>query len=173
MILLRNNQSPKSAWEAALDSLSRRALTKRELETRLNDKGYESSQIQSVIDKLLGYGYLNDRELALTYAKSRLHRYSRRRVTMDMRNRGIASDLIEQVLEEVYSWDEEAKLCLALAQKWRVQEEQRWEEKALKDSEKKTVPQELWVQQRVVRKLIQRGYPSDIVQNVLAKMRIE
>ncbi|AFM42112.1 hypothetical protein Desaci_3211 [Desulfosporosinus acidiphilus SJ4] len=173
MVPLTKNKPKKSAWEAALDSLSRRALTNCELETRLTEKGYENQEIEKVIAKLTDYGYLNDQELALNYSKSRLKRYSRRRVISDMKNRGIAGTLIEQVLQEVYSGDEESKLCLALAQRWWAQEEQRWEEKTSKDPDKKSPPVELWVRQRVARKLLQRGYPSEMVRNVIMEMRIE
>lgn len=172
MVRLTNNKPQKSAWEAALDSLSRRALTNHELESRLTDKGYENHEIDKVIARLEDYGYLNDQELALTYSKSRLKRYSRRRVRQDMQNRGLVPQLIEKVLEEVYSGDEEFQQCLSLAQRWWVQEERRWEEKVSKDPSKKSVPTQLWVQQKVARKLIQRGYSSDIVRSVISEMRL-
>lgn len=172
MVRLTNNKPQKSAWEAALDSLSRKALTNHELETRLTNKGYESQEINKVIAKLEDYGYLNDQELAMTYSKSRLKRYSRRRVIQDMQNRGIVSHLIEKVLEEAYSRDEEFQQCLSLTQRWWVQEEQHWEEKVSKDPSKKSLPVEQWVQQKVARKLIQRGYSSDMVRNAISEMRL-
>jgi regulatory protein len=171
MVLLTKNKPGKSAWDAALDSLSRRALTNFELETRLSDKGFDSQEILRVMEKLREYGYLNDEELALNYSKSRLKRYSRRRVGLDMQNRGISKHLIDQVLGEVYSSDEESQQCLSLAEKWWIQEVHRWQEKVSKEPTKKSLPLELWVQQRVARKLILRGYPSDMVRNVISEIR--
>ena len=107
MVRLTNSKPRRSAKEVALDLLSRRALTHDELETRLKEKGYESSEINGVMRKLQEWGYLNDQELAFMYSKSRLKRYSRRRVQQDMQNRGLVPQLIEQALGKTYSSDDE------------------------------------------------------------------
>jgi len=167
MVRLTNFKQRKSAKEAALDLLSRRALTHYELETRLKEKGYECSEINGVLEKLQGWGYLNDQELAVMYSKSRLKRYSRRRVQQDMQNRGLEPQLIEQVLGETYSCDDELEQCQVLAERWWVQEGKRWEHRNVVDKTKKTTPRELWLRQKIAQKLIQRGYPSDMVRNVL------
>lgn len=159
--------------EAALDCVSRRALSQHELEKRLREKGYESSEITVVSVKLQEWGYLNDQELAVMYSKSRLKRYSRLRVQQDMKNRGLVPRLIEQALEETYSKEEEFKQCLILAERWWVQEGKRWEHKNLAKNTKRTIPRELWLQQKITGKLIQRGYPSDIVRNVLSHIQIK
>ncbi|MBP1760009.1 MAG: hypothetical protein H6Q63_926 [Firmicutes bacterium] len=172
MVRLTSSKPRRSAKEVALDCLSRRALTHYELETRLKEKGYESSEINAVLEKLQEWGYLNDQELALMYSKSRLKRYSRRRVQQDMQNRGLAPQLIEQAMGETYSKDEEFEQCLVLAERWWVQEEKRWEHKNVTDKTKGMIPRELWIRQKIARKLIQRGYPSDMVRNVLSQVQI-
>lgn len=161
----------KSAREAAVDCLSRRALTYCELETRLTEKGYDSVEVEGVLKRLLEMGYLNDRELALTFSKDRLQRYSRRRVQQDLRNRGVEPELIEQALESTYSSDDELLQCLTLAKRWWVHEGKRWDQRVEQDKTKKTLPRELWLQQKIARKLVQRGYPSIMVQNVLYRVQ--
>ncbi len=169
MVRLTRAKPRKSAKEVALDCLSRRALTHYELETRLKEKGYESSEISAVLERLLEWGYLNDQELALMYSSSRLNRYSRRRVKQDMQNRGLEPQLIEQALEASYSRNDEFQQCLTLAKRWWVQENNRWEHKnAVDHNPKKRIPRELSVGQKVARKLVQRGYPSDMIRNVLS-----
>ena len=170
-VRLTNSKSPRSAWEVAVDCLSRRALTHYELETRLEKKGFESADIDRVLIKLEEFGYLDDQELALIYSKSRLKRYSRRRVLHDLTNRGIAPQLIEQALGETYSSDEEFQQCLSLAKQWWGQESKRWEQRITEKT--RSVPRELWLQQKVVRRLTQRGYPSDMVRSVLYEIRAE
>ena len=167
MVPLTNSKPRKSAKEAALDLLSRRALTHYELETRLKDKGYESSEIDEVLATILEWGYLNDQELAFRYSESRLKRYPRRRVQRDMQNRGLEPQLIEQALGETYSSDDELEQCQTLAGRWWVQESKRWEHRNTEDKTKETAPREEWLRQKIARKLIQRGYPSDMVRNVL------
>lgn len=169
---MTNSKSPRSAWVVAVDCLSRRALTHYEIETRLEKKGFESADIARVLTKLEEFGYLNDQELALIYSKSRLKRYSRRRVLHDLTNRGIAPQLIEQALGETYSSDEEFQQCLSLAKQWWGQESKRWEQRTTEKPDR-AVPRELCLQQKVVRRLTQRGYPSDMVRSVLYEIRAE
>ena len=168
MVLLTSSKPRRSAKEVALDCLSRRALTYYELETRLKEKGYESLEINAVLERLQEWGYLNDQELAFMYSKSRLKRYSRRRVKQDMQNRGLVPQLIEQALEETYSSEDEFEQCLTLAERLWEQEGKRWEHRKAVDTTKRTIPRELWLRQKIARKLIQRGYPSDMVRNVLS-----
>lgn len=135
------------------------------------EKGYESTEVEGVLKRLLEMGYLNDQELALTFSKNRLQRYSRRRVQQDLRNRGIEPELIEQALGSTYSGDDELLQCLTLAKRWCVQEGKRWDQRVHQDKTKKTLPRELWLQQKIARKLVQRGYPSIMVQNVLYQIQ--
>jgi Uncharacterized protein conserved in bacteria len=165
MIHLTNSKLARSVWEVALDCLSRRAFTNHELETRLKEKGFESSDINQALTRLKDFGYLNDQELALAYSKSRLKRYSRRRVLYDLKNRGLTPQIIEQALGETYSSDEEFQQCLSLAKQWWGQEVKRWEQRKTENT--RAAQRELWIQQRVARRLIQRGYPSDMVRSAL------
>ncbi len=162
---------PKSVWEAAVGCLSRRALTGSELGIRLREKGYAGSEVLEVLEKMEKFGYLNDLELAITVAQNRLKRYSRRRVLQDLQNRGLAPQVIEQALSSTYSFDDEIEQCLTLAKRWWVQESKRWEQRIARDGTKNSVPRELWLQQNIARKLFQRGYPSDMVKNVLDQIQ--
>lgn len=171
MVHLTRSKPLKSARAAALDYLSRRALTHYELKTRLMEKGYESSEISEVLEKMEKLGYINDRELALTVSQNRLKRYSRRRVLRDLQNRGLVPQVIEQALESTYSSDEEFQQCLTLAKRWWVQESKRWEQKIHEKNSKRPVPRELWLQHKVAQKLVQRGYPSDMVRKVLYQIK--
>lgn len=166
------SKSLKSAMEVAVDCLSRRALTHYELETRLREKGFETSEIHRVLARLEELGYLNDQELALTVAQNRLKRYSRRRVLQDLKNRGLAPQLIEQALGSTYSSEDELQQCLTYAKRWWIQEGKRWEQRVHAEQTKRSAPRELWLQQKVSRKLAQRGYPSDMIWNVLSQIQI-
>jgi len=169
-VQLTTSKPLKSAREVALNSLSRRALTHYELETRLKQKGYEDSEIHEVLEKMQKLGYLNDQELALTVSQSRLKRYSRRRVLQDLQSRGLGPQVVEQALESTYSSADEFQQCLILAKRWWDQEGKRWDQK-IQDKRKKSLPRELSLQQKIARKLIQRGYPSDMVRNVLDQIQ--
>jgi len=171
MVRLTSSKSLKSAWVVAVDCLSRRSMTHYELETRLLEKGFNNSEVNEVLIKMEKYGYLNDQELALTVAQNRLKRYSRRRVLQDLENRGLVPQVIDQALESTYSSDAEFQQCLALAKRWWAQESKRWEQRIQEKQAHKSVPRELWLRQKVARKLVQRGYPSDMVRNVLYQIQ--
>ncbi|MFZ3130770.1 MAG: RecX family transcriptional regulator [Desulfosporosinus sp.] len=171
MMVRLSSKPHKSACEVAMDCLSRRALTHYELEIRLKEKGYESSEINEVLEKMERLGYLNDQELALTVAQNRLKRYSWRRVFQDLQNRGLVPQVVEQALRLTYSGDAEFQQCLTLAKRWWVEEGKRWEQRIHQDISKKSLPRELLLQQKVGRKLVQRGYPSDMVKNALYQIQ--
>ncbi|HZK54874.1 MAG TPA: RecX family transcriptional regulator [Desulfosporosinus sp.] len=171
MALLTSSKPLKSAREVALNCLTRRALTHHELGTRLLKKGYESTEVHDVLEKMEKIGYLNDQELALTISQNRLKRYSRRRVLQDLQNRGLGPEVVEQALESTYSSTAEFQQCLTLAKQWWIRECQRWDRRIQQDSPKKSLPRELAVHQKIVRKLIQHGYPSDMVRNVLFQLQ--
>ena len=156
-----------------MDCLSRRPLTHYELETRLKEKGYQSLEVNEVLKKMAKLGYLNDQDLALTVSQSRLKRYSQCRVRQDLQNRGLEPHVIEQALELTYSSDDEFQQCLTLAERWWMQEGKRWEQR-VQDQEKdakKALPRQLLLQQKVARKLVQRGYPTDMVRSVLYQIQ--
>ena len=168
---MTRSKPSKSAREVALNCLTRRALTHYELETRLKQKGYESTEVDEVLEKMEKIGYLNDQELALTISQNRLKRYSRRRVLQDLQNRGLGPEAVEQALELTYSSEAEFQQCLTLAKQWWVREGQRWDRLIQQDRAKKPLPRELALQQKVVRKLVQRGYPTEMVRHVLSHLQ--
>jgi regulatory protein len=171
MVRLTSSKPLKSAREVAVDCLARRALTRHELETRLKEKGYESSEVNEVLQEMEKLGYLNDQELALTVSQNRLKRYSRRKVLQDLQNRGLEPELIEQALGFTHSSDDEFQQCLTLAKRWWAQEGKRWDQRTQLDKTKKSLPREFSLQQKVARKLAQRGYLSDMVRNVLSQIQ--
>jgi len=168
---LTSSKPLKSAREVALDCLSRRALTHHELETRLKEKGYESTEVNQVLEKMKKLGYLNDQELAFAVSQNRLKRYSRRRVLQDLQKRGFEHQVIEQALGSTYSSVDELQQCLTLAKRWWIQEGKRWDQRICQDGTKKSLPRDLSLQQKIARKLVQRGYPSDMVRNVLYQLQ--
>lgn len=167
---MTSSKPRKSVREAAVDSLSRRALTHYELETRLRDKGYEDSEINLELKRLEKLGYLNDQEIALAVSQNRLKRYSRRRVLQDMEKRGLPSPFIEQAMECNYSYDDEYQQCLDLAKQWWIREGKRWEESTQQDKLKHSIPGELWLHPKIARRLRQRGYPSDMIRSALREL---
>lgn len=92
----------------------------------------ESSQITSIIAKLKRYNFLDDREFAAWFVKSRIKSQpkSMTYIKMELRAKGISSDIIEKVLAGPYS---EVKLAKrAIVKKLKI-----WQKLSPNDFKKK------------------------------------
>lgn len=154
----------KKALEAALDALSRRALTLWEIEQRLEGKGYPREEISEAIQRLEEWGYLDDRRLALDYCQVRVRGQSRLRLRQGLRRRGVDQTVINEVLAGVFTEEQELEQCLELARKLFQQENKKATPRSGQQKGGMAVPSP---RQKVGAKLLQRGYPMDVVVKAL------
>ena len=92
-------------FERAINLLTYRARTVAEMRERLLEKPWAKAEIvEQVIEKLLGYGYLNDQEFARDFAASRLRQkpVGRRLLQQKLSLKKLAGDVITKALEECY-----------------------------------------------------------------------
>lgn len=109
-------KSNKTAYEAAISLLNRRAQSEWEIRTKLRRKEYSRSEIEETVEKLYEYQYLNDEELAEDlfhyYQDERL--YGDRYIHMKLKSRGLSSEL------HLTREEEEEKAALALQNKEKI-----------------------------------------------------
>lgn len=87
--------------EKAMRLLSRRALTERELRTKLGAAGYAYPEIRSTVAECRRRGFVNDAQFAADYAGILAARgLGERRIRLALGKRGIPRQLQEQPLEE-------------------------------------------------------------------------
>ena len=88
------------AQRLAMDYIAGRARTETEVRRRLARAGFSEPDADGAVEKLLGYGYLDDAQYALDFVKSRhaSKGYGPSRLQQDLRRRGIAPALIETAL---------------------------------------------------------------------------
>lgn len=160
----------KTALDVALTYLSRRSLTHFELVQRLTMKGYTSEEIDSAIERLKGWGYLNDREYAISYCTSRQKSYSKKRIELELKRRGVQANLISEVLAEFYLPIQECELCKEQALRiWR-DESKRWESIYQHKKSYCNVPRTLFLKQKVGQKLIQKGHSMEMIHGILEEL---
>lgn len=109
------------ATEAALGLLEVRARAKREIETRLNQKGYEADIIRQVVEKLTRLEMLDDAQFAAQWveAKTRVggsRPVGKRRISSELFQKGVSKDQITEAVGKVTDEDELA-LARAAARK--------------------------------------------------------
>ena len=71
---MNNSKVRYSAFDTALYYITFKDRTKKEISTKLKEKGYSDLDIEEAILKLKEYGYINEENYAFSYIKRR--RYS-------------------------------------------------------------------------------------------------
>ena len=96
------------AYDRALDLLAFRPRSAAELRRRLAQKGIEAPRAEVAVGRLVERGLVDDRAfaVALTRSKALGTGASKRRVGQELARRGVARDVADQAVAEV--WEEEA-----------------------------------------------------------------
>jgi len=96
-----NWQDPKELRRAAMDLLARREHSRLELYQKLSKKGSPSSLINQILAELASEKLLSEERFVESYIHHRSGQgYGPLRIRQELLERGIASDLIDQVLDE-------------------------------------------------------------------------
>lgn len=111
----------------AVSALARRSRSESELRRHLQKKlgkpdSASSERIQQVIARMYELGYLSDQKLAasvIEWKQGQLH-LGRRRVTEELRKRGLQPALVESSVEEAYAEVDELTLAKSFAEKKRL-----------------------------------------------------
>jgi regulatory protein len=95
-------REPKSCYARAIDALARSARSRADLGRWLKEREYGAEEIETVLSKLEALGMLDDLAFARGFARSRLDArgFGPRRVFTELARRGVAKEIIAQVLEE-------------------------------------------------------------------------
>ncbi len=110
----------KSCGQKALDLLSRRSHFERELERKLTRRGYDDAEVAETLERLRGQGLVDDRRTAGEFVRSRLSRApeGRRRLRAELARRGVAGEVITEVLDQETD-DDDRDLARQAAERWR------------------------------------------------------
>jgi regulatory protein len=85
--------------EKALDLLARREHSRLELGRKLKTRGFNENEIEAVLDGLKNSGLQSDERFVESYITSRKNKgYGLVRIRQELKERGVASELIEDYL---------------------------------------------------------------------------
>lgn len=106
---------PKTCHERALGLLAVRPRSRRELERRLLAAGFDREEVDDVLVRLERVGLVDDLAFARQMADYQFgsRRAGRRAVTGALLEKGIAPDVIAEVLESAADGEDERALALA------------------------------------------------------------
>jgi regulatory protein len=107
--------TPKTCHERALGLLAVRPRSRRELERRLLAAGFDHDEVDDVLARLERAGLIDDRAFARQVAEYQLgsRKAGVRAVSAALREKGLASDLVDEVLSEASEGEEQRALALA------------------------------------------------------------
>lgn len=113
---LMQNSLGKSALYKTLVLLGKRSYTEKQIQQKLLKKGYPEDIVESVIEYCINMGYLNDWEYVRQWISTynRLKPMGRKRILYELKNKGIEQDIINYILDESFSNDEEYQLAAGL-----------------------------------------------------------
>lgn len=93
----------KKAFNQGVYYLSIKMRTEKEVIKYLQNKDYSSKIINSTIDKLKGYGYIDDDNYAVLFIKSRINSgYTRKKIYYKLNEKGINETKVIEFLNEFY-----------------------------------------------------------------------
>jgi regulatory protein len=149
------------AKKKALDYLSRRMQSEKELSIKLRMKGFSDETIGRLLDDFRTAGYLNDTQFAVAYIADCLQKrpMGRRALFQRLRLKGIDREIINNVLTTALESDKEETIALAAARKKLRVSRSQFEKL---DSNKR--------KQKLAQFLTQRGFEWEIVGHVIERV---
>lgn len=149
----------RKAFNKGLNYLSYQMRSEHEVKKKLLDLGFGEAVILEAMQKLRSYGFLNDETYskALLESKKRTMKKGPRAIKQDLIKKGIEKKLQDEVLE-AYTYEEQLKLALEIAQK-------------VARGETKRTPTQM--KQKIQDMLMRKGYSFSVVGDVLDRMTFE
>jgi regulatory protein len=154
---MKTRQEAQAALDRALKRLASRARGKAEMERYLSGKEFSPDAIKYAIDKLEGYGYINDGEVAAMLVRDRMHlkREGRRTIAAELKRLGIGEEDADSALKQ-YGAQDEASAAMRQAEK----DMKRTAGEA--DGRKR--------RSKIYASLARRGFSHDLISDVLSKL---
>jgi regulatory protein len=159
----RKLETENQLYEYAVGALGRRMRSVAELKRLLRQRVEANTEIgqtlvELVIRKLKDQGYLNDAKYAATYSAFRRdnEKFGRRRVTTDLKIKGVHGEVLEKAVDSVYAEVDEEKQAREYLRRKRLK----------KPADKKQAA-------RVFRQLMRAGFGAKAIFAILRKWEVE
>jgi regulatory protein len=148
----------KIALNRAIRYLGFRSRSQKEVENYLQRKGFCTEVVEEVIEKLKGYGYIDDMTFAKEWVSNRMRNNPKGKRTMvqELRAKGVHQNIIDNIMSTITDEEEEA-LALVLVEKYYKRY------KGLEERE---------MVYRIGQALARRGFQWELIQRVIRRYLI-
>lgn len=126
---LKERDAFEEAYNRALNYLSYRPRSTAEVEWNLRDKGVPDALIEAVIERLRRAGLLDDSEFAAYWVeqRERFKPRSARMIRHELRQKGVASDDIDEAVQDLDEVDSARRLAARRAKRYaHLQRDEFW-----------------------------------------------
>ncbi|MFD1020615.1 recombination regulator RecX [Thalassobacillus hwangdonensis] len=144
------------SFTLAINYLSYRMRSEKEIRKYLDDKEVEPEQIDEVVDRLYEQKLLDDMEFAKALVRTRINTSSKGpfMVKKDLIEKGVAASTAEEALT-FYTFDKQYEKAMKFA------------EKKMRHGGRKSYRQQI---QNLQQTLMQKGFKNDVIQEVVANL---
>ena len=146
----------KRATKRAMHLLEKMDRTEYKLREKLSEGGYPDEAIEDAIGYVKRYHYLDDERYARNYVFLAQDRKGRKKLSIELYQRGIKKELIDRILEEEYDADEEKQICQLL-------EKRGFDPKTCSEKER----------QKLYQFLLRRGFQSSDICKVMRMISLD
>lgn len=144
--------------ESALRIIERNYKTEKEVRDKLKLKGYEEDDIDSSIEFLKNYNFLNDYNYTKAFIKDKINIQGSQKIKYNLIKKGISKEIVQEQLSSIDK-DDEKITALNLAKK---------KLNIIKKSEN----DEYKISGKLYRFLISKGYGYDVVKEVVKEVML-
>jgi len=107
------------ARDKAFDILSRKPVSKKELENALSQKGFDDAVTVQVIEEMSNLGYIDDYEYATLFLEHcRQKMWGEKKIRYEMKQKGIDESVISEVLSDLDSENEIEEMVKLIISKY-------------------------------------------------------
>ncbi len=149
------SEEQKKANDYAVKLLSYRPRSRKEIEDKMKQKGYDFEIINKTLDWLKAYDLINDEDFAKEYVLAKAKKYGSKRIKLELSRKGVDEEIIQSILEEKIGSDTEYNIALESAKK---------KMKAYQGQERNAIYRKL------AGYLQRRGFSYDIISKVLREL---
>jgi regulatory protein len=120
---LRSQDEQEVAYQRAFDLISRRPRAEKEIRDKLREKGFRTETIDAILERLRTAGLVGDAQFAQAWSENRsaFRPRGRRLLALELRQKGIGQETIEETLnelpaEETLAYEAAVKISRRLAE---------------------------------------------------------
>lgn len=159
LIEISKSENLSKCKESALRTIERSYKTEKEIRDKLLSKEFDSETVDSTIDFLIEYGFIDDSKFVSMYIKDRIRTQGRNKIRYSLISKGVNKLLIEEAFSTL-DRDDEMERAIILCEK-----------KYLNISKRED--DDFKIKNKLTRYLLGRGYDYDIAKEVIKEVFIK